>query len=284
MKRFLKWVGLGLGVLAALVILAVGLVYALSARLLHKTYAVPVVELAVPSGPAAVAEGRRLATTRGCTGCHGARLEGKVMIDDLLLARVSAPNLTRLVPTSANAELERLIRHGVRKDGRSVLAMPSSMFAHLADADLGAIIAYLRTLPPVDHELPTTRIGPLARLGLVLGKYHPQAAVIDHGTSHAATAPTADRLAYGKYLGLTSCTECHGPDLEGNPMMGTPSLAVAAAYSDADFRRFLRTGKAIGDRELEGMSGVARRRFAHFTDPEVGALHAYLKTLAQAAP
>jgi cytochrome c1 len=39
----------------------------------------------------------------------------------------------------------------------------------------------------------------------------------------------------------------------------------------------MRTGKALGDRELPMMSGVARGRFVHFTDEEVRDLYAFLK-------
>ena len=278
MKRFLRWLGIALAGLVALLLVAAATVYVLSVRLLHKTYAVPLVEIAVPNGSAAVAEGQRLATIRGCNGCHGANLEGDVFGDDPMLARIISPNLSRLAPAYTDAELERLIRHGVRKNGQGVVVMPSSMFAPLSDADLGLIIAYVRSAPPVDHDLPATRIGPIGRLGLVLGKFHTEPAVIDHTAPHAATAPKNDRLAYGRYLALTSCTECHGSDLKGEPD-GAPNLVVAAAYSDSAFRSFFKTGNALGNRRLKLMSEMAERRFSHFTGDEVGALHAYLKTL-----
>ncbi len=281
-RRFLKWLGLGLAGLAALLLLATTAVYALSARILHRTYAVPLIEIRVPTGPAAVAEGQRLATLRGGNGCHGQKLEGDMMIDDPMLARIASPNLSRLVPSYTDAELERLIRHGVRKNGQGVVIMPSSMFARLSDADVGAIIAYLRSVPSVDHDLPPRVVGPMGRLGLVLGKFHTEPAVIDHTAPHPAAAPTGDRLAFGRYLALTSCTECHGPDLKGAPPgdgPSVPNLAVAAAYSDSAFRAFFRTGTALGNRRLELMSEMAERRFSRFTDEERGALLAYLKTL-----
>jgi cytochrome c553 len=273
--------GIGLVGLVALLLLATAVVYMLSARILHRAYDVPVAEVAVPTGPAALAEGKRLAAIRGCTGCHGQNLEGSMMVDELLLARVAAPNLSQVVPRYSNAELERAIRHGLRQDGQGVVIMPSSMFAPLADTDLGAIIAYLRSVPPVDHDWPARRIGPMGRLGLLLGKFHTEPMVIDHNLPHAAVAPTGDRVAYGRYLALTSCTECHGRDLKGGPPGGPagPNLALVAAYSDSAFRTFFRTGNALGNRRLELMSRVVERRFSHFTDDEVGTLLAYLKTL-----
>lgn len=279
MKRALRWLAYGLGGLVALIIVGYGVVYALSVRALGRSYAIPDTQVAVPSGPVAIVEGKRLATIRGCDGCHRANFEGEVFFDQPSIARIIAPNLSKLLPVYSDAELERVIRHGIARDGRPVVIMPSSMFARLSDADLGAIIAYLRTVPPVDHALPASRFGPMARLGIVLGKYHTEPSVIDHAAPHPQTAPTGDRLAWGKYLALTSCTECHGLDLRGDPEGGTPNLAIAVGYPDSSFRAFFKTGKALGGRELELMSEVARRRFSNFTDAEVGALHAFLKTL-----
>jgi cytochrome c553 len=282
MRRLLRWLAIALGGLVALLLVALGIVYVLSARILNKTYVIPRVELAVPSGPAAVAEGKRLATIRGCDGCHGPNLEGELMLDELLLARIAAPNLSRVVPSYSDAELERVIRHGVRKNGDNLVIMPSSVFATLSDADLSAIIAYLRTVPPVDREWPARRIGPMGRLGLVIGKFHTEPSLIDHTAPHAAAAPTGDRLAYGRYLAVTSCTECHGTDLKGGPPGGGPngpSLAVVTAYSDSAFRTFFRTGNALGNRRLPIMSEMAERRFSQFTADELGALLAYLRTL-----
>jgi len=134
-------------------------------------------------------------------------------------------------------------------------------------------------MPPVDHPLPSRRIGPIARFALITGKFHVEPAVIDHAAAHIATTPARDRIAWGQYLARTSCTECHGLDLRGAPDEA-PNLAVATAYSDSAFRAFFKTGKALGDRELPLMSEMVRERFSVFTDEEVGALHAYLKTLA----
>lgn len=280
MKRLFKWLGYAVGGFVALLLVVVGVIYVLGARVLGQSFVdVPSHPIAASDSPGAVAEGQRLATIRGCIGCHGARLDGQMFANTLLLARLPSPNLSRLLPQYSDAELERAIRHGVRSTGGNLVAMPSSMFALLSDADLSAIVAFLRSMPPVDHPLPSRRIGPLARFGLIIGKFHVEPAVIDHAALHAATTPTRDRIAWGRYLALTSCTECHGPDLRGYPD-DAPNLAVAAAYSDSAFRAFFKTGTALGDRKLPLMSEMVRERFSAFTNEEVGALHGYLKTLA----
>jgi hypothetical protein len=62
-------------------------------------------------------------------------------------------------------------------------------------------------------------------------------------------------------------------------------LIGAWKVSLEDFRRLLRSGVALGGRVLDGlMSRVARERTHQFTDAEIDALHAYLVTLADAAP
>ena len=83
-------------------------------------------------------------------------------------------------------------------------------------------------------------------------------------------------------LALTTCNECHGLTLQADSPFDdetAPSLvAVIAGYDEATFTKLMRTGKAIGDRELEMMSGVARGRFVHLRDDEVRDLFAYLKS------
>ena len=62
-----------------------------------------------------------------------------------------------------------------------------------------------------------------------------------------------------------------------------PDLIVVAGYDAAAFTHLMRTGKALGERELPMMSGVARGRFVHFTDEEVGDLYFFLSDLAARA-
>ena len=88
-----------------------------------------------------------------------------------------------------------------------------------------------------------------------------------------------DPEAYGKYIAMTTCPECHGPDLRGWPDDNVPSLAIVAAYSLEDFTTLLRTGEPIGGRELDLMAEAAIKGFSHFTDSEIAALYAYLRTL-----
>jgi hypothetical protein len=83
-----------------------------------------------------------------------------------------APNVVRAITSYSNPDLARLLRHGVRPNGTGVAVMPSSVFYHLDDADLGGLIAYLRTLPDKGSgTLPSTTMPLPARIGDVAGKY-----------------------------------------------------------------------------------------------------------------
>ena len=282
-RRVLKWSAIVLGVIVGLALLAAGYVYFGSQRIVNRTYDIAGVEVSLPTDSLSLAEGQRLATIRGCfNGCHGEGVDGQVFFDEPGLARLVAPNLTQVAAQLTDAELERVIRQGVRRDGRSTVGMPSSMFYQLSDADLGAILAFIRSVPVSEGPETEITLGPLARLGLVLGKYHPQADLIEHIAPRPAAVDTSDRLAFGAYLAMTACSECHGTNLRGSPETLTPDLAIAASYSLDDFTRLMQTGTAIGDRELRLMSDVARGRFVHFTEREVQALHAYLSSLTVA--
>jgi len=127
MRRILKWLGLGLGALVVLALGAAAFIYLVSEQMTRKTYNLPLSSIAFPTDSLVLTEGQRLATVRGCfNGCHGERLDGGVFVDQPLLAHIVAPNLTQVVAQYTDAELERVIRHGVRRDGRSTLGMPSS--------------------------------------------------------------------------------------------------------------------------------------------------------------
>lgn len=122
MTAILRWLGFGLLSLAFLLILLSVIVYLLSERVLRRTYTESRVPIAVPADSASITEGRRLALIRGCATCHGGNLEGGVFIDNFLLARLVAPDLTAAVRKYSTADLVRIIRRGVRPDGSSVMA------------------------------------------------------------------------------------------------------------------------------------------------------------------
>ncbi len=283
MKRLLRWIGIALAALVGLGIVAYAVVYVLSERILRRTYPVPAVTISIPTDPAAITEGKRLATIRGCfNGCHGKEAEGAVMFDDPMIARIVAPSLTAAVRQYSDAQIAAIVRNGIRPDGRSVIVMPSEVFAGLTDEDLGRIVAFLKTLPPVGGRAPSVSVGPLGRFGLVAGKFRTAAQLVaDTVPPPEAKGPEA---AIGRYLARTVCAQCHGTDLRGasNPDFSSPDLRIVSAYSPEAFAELMRTGVALGGRKLGVMGITARNNLSHLTEAEIAALYSYLD--AEASP
>lgn len=230
---------------------------------------------ALPPGDAD--EGARLAQVLGCTACHGADLGGAVFVHVPWTARVVAGNLTQARGRYDDAALLRLLRTGAKADGRMALVMPTRAFQRLRDQQVADIAAWLRSAPAVERELPATWLGPLARLGVVLGDYDIESMRADAPESPAVLADRtgADR---GRHLAQVVCGECHGIDLAGYPEDGTPGLQVARAYSAEAFSRLLREGTTLagGDSASGLMSSVARYRFGALREDEIADLKRYL--------
>jgi len=270
-KRVLKWVGI---TVITLVVAVCVVVYAVSEYRLRQTFDIAATPITVPTDSAAIAAGRHIFETRGCEGCHGPGLSGKVFFDQPWLARLIAPNVPKSIRGYSDPELARLLRHGVRPNGQGVAVMPSSMFYHLDDEDLGALIAYVRTVPErAGDPLPSNSMRLLARLGLTMGQYKVEPRNIAHDTPRAPKGPDAASL--GRYIAMSSCTECHGQRLQGTPQ-GAPALVIVGGYTPSEFAKLMREGVPKDGKEREMMSPVARSRFSHFTDEEVAALYAYL--------
>ena len=174
MKKILKWTGIVLGGLIVLLLILVVALYLIGGSKQHKVWKIEPEAVTIPSDAASVARGEHLVRTVAvCVGCHGDNLGGKVLINQPSFAVIYALNLT---PGEGGAGAEfkdpdfvRAIRHGVDPDGRALIIMPSQNFYAMSDADLGAVIAYLRTLPPVNNELPDPKLGLLARILLATG-------------------------------------------------------------------------------------------------------------------
>ncbi len=194
----------------------------------NRTYRPPEDKIVVPTDAASIARGKHLVEAVAvCTICHGDDLGGKLAFEDAFLGRGYTANLTSgrggVGQTYSDADWIRSIRYGVRPDGRGIIFMPSDYFNRISDADLGAIIAYLRSLRPVDNERTAVEINLPARLLIDLGVFGDvvRAARIDFHASRPA--PPSDPGAY--LVALGGCTFCHGPRLSGGqgPEPGAPA-------------------------------------------------------------
>ena len=277
MKRLLRWTGIAAGILAALIIVAYAIAYIVSERVLRRTYEVPAVAIAIPTDPESISEGRRLATTRGCfNGCHGKNAEGVVMFDEPMIARIVAPNLTTAIRKYSDAQIAVIVRYGVRPDGRSMLVMPAEAFTWMTDADLGRIIAFLKSLPLSTGPGPGISPGPLGRIGLATGKFKTVTQLI--ADAQPPPEATSAQATFGRYLARTTCAQCHGTNLRGDstPDFTSPDLRIVAAYSPEAFAELMRTGVPLGGRKLDTMGPWARQTLSQLTDTEIAALYGYL--------
>jgi cytochrome c553 len=280
MQRILRALAYLMAAIAAVAGIGVAYVYIASQAVIARKYDAPLSGFRAPADEETIRRGERVAALVGCSNCHGPELEGTVMFDKPGVARVPAPNLTRLLKEYTDPELERLLRHGVKQDGTSLWIMPSNMFGHLTDDDLAAVVAYVRSKPERDGVDAGVSIGPLGRLGVVMGTFKPAAAEIEPNLQRQAP-DVSDPISHGRYLVMNACTECHGRKLEGWEFIKAPSLAIAAAYTEADLAKLLRTGAALGDRKLDLMSRISPVRFSSLSDVEVHAIHTYLNAFAQ---
>ena len=277
--RLVKKIALiaGIGV-AAIVVVAIAATYGISALKLNARHKVVGLALRVTPDPSMVEEGRRLAHLNGCFGCHGDDLAGRLFVDKLFIGRLSGHNLTRFVPQYTDAQLTDVIRGGVKSDGTGNVFMPSHAMVRLADADVAAIIAYLRTVERRPDAAKDTSLGLLARALVVVGMVPVEPDIVDPAQLGPRERPTGFD-ALGQYLARTTCAMCHGLDLHGKEDVQSPNLfAIMPAYSLADFRTLLSTGVAPGGRKLGLMKEMSLSGLKYMSDDEVTAVYAYLST------
>ena len=207
-------------------LLVLGVLYLVSGLRFGKHYDISPEAVVIPTDSASIAYGEHLAMTRGCAGCHEANLAGGTFIDAPIFARLWASNLTSgkggAGATYSDADWVRSIRHGVRPDGKPLLFMPSQEFYQLSDRDLGALIAWLKTLAPVDTAYPANRVGPIGRMLFLAGKVPlVPAALINHSAPRPTDVPVGETPAYGEYL-AGACAGCHGKGFSGGAIPGGP--------------------------------------------------------------
>jgi mono/diheme cytochrome c family protein len=294
-RKIFKWIGITLGSLIGLLVLAFLVLYIIGSvkwNKMHGKYDVPVETITIPTDEASIARGEHIATLNLCRMCHTETLSGQsVSVPGMLTFGI--PNLTAGVggvgTTNTDVDWVRAIRHGVGHDGRGLVLMPVRKFYYLSDEDLSALIAYLKSLPPVNNVLPKTDLGPLGRVMLALGQLPPEIVPnvisIDHDSLRPAAPHPAVTVEYGKYLALP-CTLCHGENLNGQSVQldGPPVLALnltpgseLRGWSEADFITTLRTSVTPSGHQLK--DAMPWKYFGQMTDDEMKAVWMYLQSL-----
>jgi cytochrome c553 len=282
----LATLGLILLGVVAVVAAAGAAVFLLSNARTNATVDVGVEPIAIPTAAAAVQHGQHISGAIAvCTRCHGSNLGGAVVEDDAA-ARVVAPNLTRggVAANFSDADYVRAIRHGLDPLGHPLLLMPTADYIQLSDADLAALIAYLKALPSTTSALPSSEVRPLGRLLLAVG----QTGLLPSTDVNRAPPPPApspgDSPAYGAYVaGIAGCARCHGPGLSGGSVPGAPKGAPPASnltpaglgdWSEADFLRAMRSGRRPDGSTID--PSMPWPYYAQMSDLELRAIWEYL--------
>lgn len=295
MKNVFKWIAVVLGSLIGIVLIAAVVLYIRGSARLNKHYDVSVESISILPDTASVARGRHLVeAVTLCMGCHGDRLSGKLLFDEPDVATVYSPNLTSgrggAGRRFTDADFIRAIRHGVNADGRGMMIMHADHYHDLSEADLGAIISYVKSVPPVDNELPPVRTKPLGRILVALGLFDSEtmplipAEIIDHDAPFAQSPPRGETAEHGRYLmSVAMCTMCHGADLKGAPPVEEgappgPNITIYGdpeTWSDEQFINTLRTGVTPYGRELNS-EYMPWKYFGRMTDDELTAIRRYM--------
>jgi mono/diheme cytochrome c family protein len=292
MKNVLKWIGIVLGALIGLILVAAAVLFLKGNARLHKTYTFPPSNITIPTDAASVAYGKHRAEVL-CEGCHGKDLSGiSQWFNAGPLGTIDSANLTSGAggvgqEFQSDEDYVRAIRHGIDPAGRPIFMPAVISGANLSDEDLGAIIAYVKSVPAVDHVTTGQHFTPLAKIMLaagLLGKLPVEAVSHDVHVSAPARGVTTD---YGEYMVNTNdCRVCHGPNLNGgkypDPTVKiiTPNLTPGgelAAWTVDDFIKAIRTGITPSGHQLG--DHMPWKEYSNMTDDELQAIFLYLQSV-----
>jgi len=227
---------------------------------------------------------------------QGMLLAGAHVEEEGLPGDVYSPNLTPDRETGAGRwsddQLSRAIREGIGNDGRALFPMmPYEQFRSMSDEDVAAIVVYLRTVPPVKHHEPSTK--------LVFPVSFLIKAVPEPLTKPVPEPDRSTPEKRGAYLvKMATCSDCHSPsDDHGNQIPGldfsggnlftgpwgsvasvniTPDVSGISYYDKSLFIQVMRTGM-VGARRLSFVMPTSL--FRGMTDDDLSDILAYLKTV-----
>jgi mono/diheme cytochrome c family protein len=320
MKRFLNRVGIVLAVLAGSLIVSFMVIYSKTQARLTRVYELPEETVTIPADAASLERGQHIFRFRGCEACHSEggyvnlseidqpldshlslpsqdvpHMEGNIYLEDPAVGRVVASNLTSGLGGVGSEYTDpgwaRAIRHGIRADGTPLLFMPSTEFYYLSDEDLGAVIAYVKSAPPVDHELPPSTVSWTGRIVMTLVPaitFIP-AELIPHDEPRPAAPEVGITAEYGEYLTL-SCKVCHGLTMSGGPIPGFPSSwppapnltfgtgSALPSWTEAGFIETIRSGVTPEGRKVRG-EFMPWGSYKFMSDDELKAVWLYLQSL-----
>jgi len=301
MRKFLKWFGVISGGLVVVAILLIVVLFFVGSRKVNRTYEVAIATVSVPTDAASIARGKHYVEAVGvCQVCHGQNLAGPVtddcndvpcigFSDDSMFGRIVPANLTSgrggIGGSLTDDDYVRAIRHGIGLDSQALTIMPAEEYNKISDDDLGAIIAYLKTLPPVDNEVGESDLGPLGRtLASFVGGLIP-ASLIDHEAQRPQSPAVGVTAEYGEYLSGI-CAVCHGDGLSGSRVPGNDRVEAPditsggeiGTWTKSQFVQTIRSGTTPRGNLLDPRF-MPWNRFTQMTNDELDAIWLYLESL-----
>ncbi len=295
MRRFLKWLGIVLGGLVGLILFTALVMYLIGNARLNKVYEVPPSNITIPTDEARIAYGKHRVETL-CADCHGADLSGVQNWFNMgPIGTIDSANLTAGEggvgrEFTSDEDYVRALRHGIGSDGKPIYMPAVPATAQLSDQDLGAIVAYLKTVPPVDHKTNGHNFTPLAKILMVAGVLPGlPVEMISHETN--VTSPEAGVTAeYGEYLvHINDCQTCHGKNLAGgkHPDPGikvrVPNITPGGEpgfWTEEQFMTVIREGRTPGGHQLNPKL-MPWKTYALLSDEELKAIWLYLQSLSK---
>jgi mono/diheme cytochrome c family protein len=297
-RPLVRWPAVIVAGALAIVVALVGVVDLVGVYRLSGPRGDPVPDVKLAASEGQVARGEHLANL--CASCHsttgGLPLDGgrSSLIsspDGSGLGTLYAPNLTPggVLATWSDAEIIRAIREGIDRNDHALILMPSDKFHAMSDADVQAVVTYLRSQPAVARTTPPRDIDLIGTLLIGAGLF-PTAAQAPI-TQPVAAPPAGTTSAYGRYLvTISGCQSCHGEDFAGGrtgagPPPGPNLTLIVPRWSEDDFVKTIRTGSDPNGYNLR--PEMPWRQFsAAFSDDELKAIYADLRGLTpiQAPP
>jgi len=247
----------------------------------------------------AIARGQHLVEARyACIECHGDNFGGGEMINDPAFAIVLGPNLTSgeggRTADYTTADWDRSVRHGILPDGRPSV-MPAEDYQLMADQELSDIIAYLRSVDPVDNDPPRPELGPIGTVLMATGKLPFAVDLIErHDADHPHTPPNAEPTPeFGRHLAGV-CTGCHREGMNGGPILAGPPDWIPSAnltphddgigdWQYEDFVTAMRELRRPDGSEIQYPMSLMQPYAQEMTDVELQAIWAHLQTLEATA-
>jgi mono/diheme cytochrome c family protein len=291
MKKIFKWIGIVLGSLIGLILIVALILFIKGSSRLNKTYDFPADNIVIPTDAASIEKGQHLAETL-CTHCHTADLSGKTWFSFPPAGTVDSANLTSGEggigrEFTTDADYVRAIRHGIGPDGKAIFMPSVAAFQNMSDQDLGALIAYLKTVPPVNHKTNGQQFTPIAKIMIGAGIIPLPVEIVSHNSN--VNAPAAGVTAeYGHYLvTVGGCYDCHGQNLSGGPYpqpgvtMLVPNITPGGEiglWTEEQFFSTLRTGVSPSGHQLNP-EFMPWQEVGKSSDDELKAIWMYLQTL-----